>query len=223
MSGIAQTIRGLLEGSFRALPVLIFGWALFVGSTTGNVGLLVLALGHATVVPLLTWILHTIASFLGDYGKILFTMPASSTCSILPGGFTDPMERIYSFPSYWLAHIAFFFGFLITNANYVLNMPAAENAPADKVERRKSQAQLVVLLAWIFFGVFLFVRKFIMRCEADVGMALGGLAFWWVGYGWYQFARECSVKDSDLFGIVQGILPPGASDPPPTTCVYTGN
>jgi hypothetical protein len=221
MSGIAQTMRGLLEGSFRALPVLLFGWALFVGSTTGNIGLLVLALGQATVVPFSTWILHSIASFFGEFGRANFTVPASATCSILPGGFTDPMERIYSIPSYWFAQIAFFFGFLLSNASYVLNMPAADNAPADKVERRKSQAQLVQILGWVFFALFIIVRSFVMGCETVPGVILGGLLFWWIGNGWYQFARECSAKDSDLFGIVQGILPSSATEPPPMACVYT--
>ena len=214
-------MRGLLEGSFRTLPILIFGWSLFVGSTTGNIGLLVLALGHATVVPLATWILHSIASFFGSFGLANFTVAASATCSILPGGFTDPTERVYAIPSYWLAHIAFFFGFLITNAQYVLNMPSAENAPADKVERRKSQAQLVQILAWAFFVLFIIVRQVVMGCETIPGILLGGLAFWWIGNGWYQFARECSAKDSDLFGIVQGILPPSATEAPPMACVYT--
>lgn len=221
MSGLAQTMRGLLEGSFKALPVLIFGWALFVGSTTGNIGLLVLALGHATVVPFATWILHSIASFFGEFGKTHFTVPATATCNILPGGFTDPLDRVYSIPSYWLAHIAFFFGFMITNAGYVLNMPAASGAPADKVERRKSQAQLVQILAWAFLALFVFVRVFIMGCETVPGVLLGGLAFWWIGNGWYQFARECSAKDSDIFGIVQGILPASAMEGPPMACVYT--
>lgn len=221
MSGVAQTMRGLLEGSFRALPVLLFGWALFVGSTTGNIGLLVLALGQATVVPFATWILHSVASFFGNFAKVNFTVPASSTCNILPGGFTDPMERVFSIPSYWLAQIAFFFGFLLSNASYVLNMPAANNAPADKVERRKSQAQLVQILGWVFFALFIVVRSFVMRCETVPGVLLGGLAFWWIGNGWYQFARECSAKDSDIFGIVQGILPSSATEGPPMACVYT--
>jgi hypothetical protein len=221
MSGVHQTMRGLLEGSFRALPVLLFGWALFVGSTTGNVGMLVLALGQATVVPFATWILHSIASFFGDFGRVHFTVPSSATCNILPGGFTDPMERVYSIPSYWLAQIAFFFGFLLSNASYVLNMPSATNAPADKVERRKSQAQLVQILGWAFFALFIGVRSFVMGCETVPGVLLGGLAFWWIGNGWYQFARECSAKDSDLFGIVQGILPPSATEGPPMACVYT--
>lgn len=221
MSGLAQTIRGLLENSFQSLPVLLFGWSLFVGSTTGNIGLLVLAFGQATVTPLTTWILHTIASFFGEWGKAQFTLPASASCSILPGGFTDPMERVYSIPSYWLAHIFFFFGFLLTNADAVFNMPAAPNAPAEKVERRKSQAQLVMILGWIFLAVFVLVRFFIMKCETIPGVIFGGLIFWWLGNGWYKLARECSARDSDLFGIVQGILPPTATEEPPMTCVYT--
>lgn len=221
MSTFAQNFRGMLERSFVALPILLFGWALFVGSTTGNIGLIVLALGQATVTPLATWILHTIGGFFGEWGLANFTVPASSTCSILPGGFTQPGERMFAIPSYWLAQIYFFFGFLISNANYVLNMPAAPNAEAEKVERRKSQAQLVQIMAWVFLILFVAVRVVVMQCETIPGVLLGGLIFWWIGNGWYQLAKECSARDSDIFGIVQGILPPAASDPPPMACVYT--
>ncbi len=220
MSGIAQTLRGMLEGSFRALPVLIFGWAFFVGSTTGNIGLLVLALGHATVAPLATWILHTLASLTGPW-KVNFMLPASSTCNILPGSAALPGDSVYSIPSYWLAHVVFFFGFLLSNAMAVGNMPAAENAPADKVERRKSQALLVQVFGWAILAIFLFVRFKVMKCETVPGLILGSIAFWFLGSGWYELARACSARDSDVFGIVQGILPPSATEEPPMTCVYT--
>jgi hypothetical protein len=222
MSSLASTIRGFLERSFLSLPILIFGWALFVGSTTGNIGLLVLSLGHATVAPLATWILHTLASFLPASMQPYMQVPASSTCNILSGGFVDEGSTVYSIPSYWLAHIAFFFGFLLSNAAEILNMPAAENAPADKVERRKSQAQLVLGLSVALFILFVGVRVFKVGCETIPGVVLGIPIFYSIGYGWYKLARECSARDSDVFGIVQGILPPSASDPPPMTCVYTG-
>lgn len=222
MSTISQQIRGTLERSFVALPILLFGWSLFVGSTTGNIGLLVLAMGQATVTPLMTWFLHTLAGFFGEFGKANFTVPASATCSMFKGGFVDPTERQFSIPSYWLAQIYFFFGFLIANAGSVLNMPAEANAPAEKVERRKSQAQLVLILSVGFLILFVGLRSFLMRCETIAGVILGALVFVPIGYGWYALARECSARDSDVFGIVQGILPASASDPPPMTCVYTG-
>lgn len=221
MSTFIQNFKGMLERSFVSLPILLFGWSLFVGSTTGNIGLLVLALGHATVAPLATWLLHTIASLFGEWGKANFTVPSSATCHILAGGFVEPGAREYSIPSYWLAQIVFFFGFLIANAQSILDMPAAANAPAEKVERRKSQAQLVLIMAWVFMIVFLAVRVFVMGCETAPGVIFGGALFWWIGKGWFMLAKECSARDSDIFGIVQGILPAEASDPPPMTCVYT--
>lgn len=220
MSTFVQNFRGMLTRSFLALPMLLFGWSLFVGSTTGNIGLLVLAFGQATVTPLATWILHTIAGFFGESGKAYFTVPAGTSCNILPGGYADPIDVQYSFPSYWLAQIFFFFGFLLSNAYAVLNMPEAPNAPAEKVERRKSQAQLVLIMSSVFLLLFLGGRA-VMGCETIAGVLVGGVVFFSIGMGWYQLARECSARDSDIFGIVQGILPPGASDPPPMTCVYT--
>jgi hypothetical protein len=221
MSTFVQNFKGTLERSFLALPILLFGWALFVGSTTGNIGLLVLAMGQATVTPLATWILHTIGGFFGDWGKANFTIPASATCNMLPGGFVEAGQRQFAIPSYWLAQIYFFFGFLISNASSVMDMPAAPNASAEKVERRKSQAQLVLIMAWFFLAVFVAIRVFVVGCETIPGVLFGGIVFYFIGRAWYQLARECSARDSDIFGIVQGILPPNASDAPPMTCVYT--
>ena len=220
MATFVQNFRGVLTRSFLAMPILLFGWSLFIGATTGNIGLLVLAMGQATVVPLATWILHTIGSMTGDFGLQYFTVPSSATCSILPRGFVDSTGRDFAVPSYWLAQIVFFFGFLTTNANSILSMPEATNAPADKVERRKSQAQLVLIMSWVFLLLFITARV-LMGCERGTGVVIGGLIFWWIGNGWYKLARECSARDSDIFGIVQGILPAEASDPPPMTCVYT--
>ena len=168
MSTFIQNFRGMLTRSFLALPMLLFGWALFIGSTTGNIGLLVLAFGQATVAPLATWILHTIAGFLGESAEPYLTVPAGSSCNILSSGFVDTTGVQYSFPSYWLAQIFFFFGFLLSNAYAVLNMPEAPNAPAEKVERRKSQAQLVLIMSSVFFLVFLVGRSF-MGCETLLG------------------------------------------------------
>jgi hypothetical protein len=100
-------------------------------------------------------------------------------------------------------------------------MPAAPNASAEKVERRKSQAQLVLIMACFFLAVFVAIRVFVVGCETVPGVLFGGIIFYLIGRAWYQLARECSARDSDIFGIVQGILPPNASDSPPMTCVYT--
>jgi hypothetical protein len=47
--------------------------------------------------------------------------------------------------------------------------------------------------------------------------------FYFIGQGWFEFAKACSARDSDVFGIVQGILPPSATEEPPMTCVFTGD
>lgn len=223
MSSFAQNLRGVLERSFVGLPFLLFTWSLFVGSTTGNIGLIVLTLGQATVVPLLTWFSNWVlaTAFEDESWKPVFTLPKSATCNLLPTGFTNTNEREYVVPSYWLAQIIFFFSFLISNAASVLNIEPSPSAPPEKVERRKSQAQLVLIMAIFFLIVFLGLRFFVMGCELFLGLFIGSIIFGSLGYGWYRFAESCSARDSDIFGIVQGILPPGASDPPPMTCVYT--
>lgn len=230
MSSLSENFRGMLERSYLAFPLLLFGYSVFMGATTGNVSLLVLALGQATVVPILAWMMNLFVPWLGSFAEYFSSTPGSN-CSLLPGSepntFTatiDGVEKVLvaSFPSVWMAQIAFFFGFLISNAVGVMNFPADSKADRMKVEARKSQTQMVLVVASVILILFWVMRILFTGCESPAGATLGALIFASLGKGWYEFARACSAKDSDIFGIVQGILPPSAMDAPPMTCVYQG-
>lgn len=251
MPSAIQNLRGVFSSSYLALPLILYGWSFFMGLTTGNVGLLVLCMGAATVVPLVVWfsnylldiILNLIAfksPFLPDIGRItnnaviesittknylkqLFGIKNCKGCSIFPPAeeCTETMP-MYVFPSYWLAEIAFFFAFILSNASAILNMKADENAPKDKVENRKQQARMVFGIAITMFIVIALIRLAILGCETVAGTIYGSVVFGSLAAAWYQVAKSCSMRDSDLFGIVQGILPPNINDQSPMTCVYQG-
>jgi len=230
MSSMSENLRGLLERSYLAFPLLLFGYSVFMGATTGNVSLLVLALGQGTVVPILSWMMNLIVPWLGSFAEY-FTSTPGSNCSMLPGAepstFTlsidgQDQQVSASFPSVWMAQVAFFFGFLISNATAVKDMTPDPRADKTKVEARKAQSQMVLIVASIVLFLFWLARIVFTGCESPAGATLGALIFASLGKGWYEFARACSAKDSDIFGIVQGILPPSAMDKPPMTCVYQG-
>lgn len=226
---LAKQLRGLLQQSFLSLPLLLIGWSLFLGSLQGNIGLLVLFLGHLTAVPLASLISNTFLEFIvkkmeGQTSLLSFIQtPNEDVCNLVPGSTDYALPFVGVAPSFWMAHLVFFFSFLLSNGYSVYTMKASESADAEKVDRRKSQALLSMILSSVFLVVLLLMRKFLVGCETWAGMGIALALIGPLGVGWYQLARECSARDSDIFGIVQKVLPDSAQQPPPTTCVYTGS
>ncbi len=262
MPTIVQNLRGFLSSSFLALPLILYGWSFFLGLTTGNIGLLILSIGGATLVPLVTWFTHTILDLilnLVSYGslfesgikesviknlkktpglnfskaiesrlltkdvyKSFFATEDCKACSVLQTGEGCEDDLSYIFPSYWMAEVAFFFFFVITNAAAIKDMKEDEGASKEKVDKRKDQANLVLTIASILFIILTAVRYFILGCETITGILYATAVFGSLAAAWYSVAKSCSMRDSDLFGIVTGILPPNINDQGPMTCVYQG-
>ncbi len=225
-----KNLRIMIQQSFLSLPLLLIGWSLFLGSVQGNIGLLVLFLGHLTVVPLTALFSNTLLEFLfkkleGGSRNLLdyIQVDNSDICSLVPGKTDYGVPFLGVAPSLWMSHIVFFFSFLLSNAIALYTMKPAENADAEKVERRKSQALLSIILTSVLAVVLIVLRKGLVGCETWVGILVAIGLLGPLGYGWYMLARECSAKDSDIFGIIQSILPDSAQQPPPMTCVYTGS
>lgn len=219
----------MIQQSFLSLPLLLIGWSLFVGSLQGNIGLLVLFLGHLTVVPLTSLFSNSLLEFVfkkmdSSSRNLLdfIQVDNSDICSLVPGKTDYGVPFLGVAPSLWMSHIIFFFSFLLSNAVSLYNMKPAENADTEKVEKRKSQALLSIILTSVLAVVLILGRKFLVGCETWVGILVAIALIGPLGYGWYMLARECSAKDSDIFGIIQSILPDAAQQPPPMTCVYTG-
>lgn len=224
-----KNLRILIQQSFLSLPLLLIGWSLFLGSLQGNIGLLVLFLGHLTVVPLTALFSNTLLEFVmkkfdGPAQTLmkLIQVDNSDICSLVPGKTDYGVPFVGVAPSLWMSHIVFFFSFLLSNAITLYTMKANENADPEKVERRKSQALLSIILTSVLVVTLMLGRKFLVGCETWLGMGLAIALLGPLGYGWYELARQCSAKDSDIFGIIQSILPDSAQQPPPMTCVYTG-
>jgi hypothetical protein len=222
----ARNLRTMLSQSFLSLPLLLIGYSLFMGVSQGNIGLFVLFLGQITVVPLATMLFQTVWEFvLTTFDVELLSkiqVVNADVCTLIPGSIDKTIPFVNTAPSYWLAHIIFFFSFLISNGFGVMKMKAAESADPEKVENRMTQATLSIGLTIGVLIALIAMRFILVGCETGLGLLLGGIPMALLGYAWYNVAKECSARDSDIFGIVQKVLPPSALDPPPMTCVYTG-
>lgn len=224
-----KNLRGMIQQSFLSLPLLLIGWSLFMGSLQGNIGLLVLFLGQITAVPLASLFSNTLFEFILKKAESptsqflpFIQVNNADVCNLVPGKTDYGVPFLSVAPSYWMAQLIFFASFLLSNAYAVYTMQAADTADPEKVERRKSQALLSMILTSVFATLAILGRKFLVGCETWLGMLIAMLVIAPVGFGWYQLARECSARDSDIFGIIQKVLPEEAQQPPPMSCVYTG-
>ena len=217
--GIVTTIKGLLYGGFVSLPLILVGIIIFLATTLGNIGLIMLALGHVFLVPFITYV----ANLLHEYffpDSPYFKVPSTDLCQLIPS-IPPTTAQTFVGPSYWMAHVVFFFSFLITNASILYAKEAPANADPNKVENRKAQTMTAIILSVVTFVLLVALRYLFMGCETPLGIFFALMLLVPVGYGWYELAIICGARDADIFGILQKILPPEFKDETPMTCVYS--
>lgn len=130
----------------------------------------------------------------------------SDVCSVIPGS----IESINRVPSYYLAHIAFFFGFVLMNAVAVYIMPKDTKLSDSYYENRRNRALMtMVLLSVLFVGLIVFRLK-TTSCESLLGVLFTTCAFGSIGVGWYKFAETCGTRTADILGIAPAIVPKSA-------------
>ena len=236
MSLVSATgmVGGIKEYTFRGiqqLPIILGSTSLLFTIATGSVAHANIVLGMGVVMPIYTYSLHMILSwilerFAAKY-KTSWTRSTGPSCNIL----TTYDTKLFSndansqpVPSYWLMEVAFFIGYALTNAIDSLMTPAQANSDPEHIEKRNSHATFVIISLAILSILLLAVRFTIMRgCEGQgtlgiilsVVSALGAAG---IGYWMYQFSRRCGSRASDLFGILSQILPVSSTSPHPIVC-----
>lgn len=215
---VAQNIKGLLYGGFVSLPLVLISMVSFLALTLGNLGLTMLALGHIVIVPLLVFFVNLLIEFIAP-GNPRISVTSSDVSSLIPS-LASAGQTLYVAPSYWIGHITFFFTFLFTNATFLFLKDPTPSADPNKVENRKAQTMTAMILSLVLFVALVIFRVAMTGTETWLGTAVGISLVIPVAYGWYELSRVCGARDADIFGILQKILPEGAKDEPPMTCVY---
>lgn len=126
----------------------------------------------------------------------------SDICSIVPSSTAVP--RI---PSLFVAHLAFFFGFLLANAIYILEYKNDDTAGLENyVNNRKNRASTSIALLIVVFLFILIVRYNTTNCESMSGMLFTSLIFGGLGNLWFMIGDICGLKYTDIFGVSQSII-----------------
>jgi hypothetical protein len=217
MSLLAQ-VRITLLLAFKSLPLLLIGFIGFLAIGLGNMGLFMLFIGHAVLVPIVTEISHALTNSpsnlttYNDVSQLVPVMPAN--------GASFNMGPVNVVPSYWMAHISFFFGYILMNAVMIYVAVPHKTASPAAVASRKSRAATLIATSVILLVTLTMMRISLTGNETFTGVTVAVLALGFAGVGWYKLAEVCGARNSDIFGIAQQMVSQDTAASKPVTCVY---
>ena len=217
--------RDFVLTAFRTLPNVLFVTALLLGALTGFAPLTWLGLGmaaNATAVAALQGVLAWLYPRWNQVHDV-----RSEACSLLPRlrlDAEDPYASLYTViaPSQYAAAVVFFAGYILYDAQRVMQRPARADADPAKVDRRVA----IALGATAVTSIFLFAAALRVRsgCESFLGGVTGaawGAAFavgWWTFMNWCHNSNGGVGEMPDVLQVVSAMAPPGragvASDAP---------
>jgi hypothetical protein len=118
-----------------------------------------------------------------------------------------------------MAQIIFFFSYAITNAAEIYKLPEDKRLEKSLIENRKTKAvSIIVAISIIAVGLTIF--RYSTHTETVMGIMLALVLGGGLGHLWYHFAAQCGVVASDVFGMVQQIIPFTEKDTKSMMCVY---
>jgi len=221
------TLRTSLLLAFRSLPLLLIGFIGFLAFGLGNTSLFILLAGQMFAVPALTEILHWLTSKTPSLSLLM----SNSISELVPSAVGNPVNV---FPSYWMAHISFFFGYLLSNAvSIYLQKPdlsiiqgassdAVKASINEKLKARKEKAMTLMMTTVLFYIVLIILRVIATGAESLAGITVAIVILGLAGAGWYYFALFLGASNIDVFGIGLQMMSPDSAATKPKTCVYTG-
>lgn len=225
-TGILYAVRNTIIQAFMSFPYIMIWFIGFLAMGLGNLGLFVLFIGHALVLPLIVLLVHGLIAWkippVSDDSKFFVQsqVEGKSRAYVVPSYVTSDRFVNVS-PSYWMAHTLFMFGYIVGNAISIMNLPANPKVDKILIANRKTRAT-TVLTTTLFFTVLMIILRYQTHSEKPYGIAIalvvGGIG----GFLWYKFAETCGIRAADVFGIAQQVvIPSQAKDEKPMTCVYT--
>lgn len=219
--------KNLLSQGFHSLPVILSTTMLVLGMTQGNINLLFFFIGLSILTPLAC----LLANILLELAFTKFGVPDSlwkldaataEACKLINTTISELPDTLNVIPSYWLSIMAFFFTYLILNAQDLYNKQSSSKASKAAVDARKNQTMISMVILSIAAILFTLVR-YSTTCENGLGVVISWILGSSIAVGWYNFMRQCGLgRLDDIFGISNRLLPMQSyEEPSPTVCVPT--
>ena len=219
---LLDTIKRSLIMLFLGLPLILAIVVFFLGFGLGNAGLLFLSAGQLLFVPIAVTALHFVTNiiepFLQRVLKLTINLPYNDIGLLVPSATGTTSINVW--PSYWMAHFAFFSAYILSNAMAVYNLePLSDATELDiKVENRKARATNIAIFSIMIFLILAGIRLAFTDSETIGGALLGTIGFGILGYIWFLLSNSLGIRTMDIFGIAQQMV--NTMDPSkPTVCV----
>jgi hypothetical protein len=216
---VLESLKNTIIITFSILDLLIISFTGFLGLTLGNIGVLFLLLGQVTVVPMLVLIGQ--AAFKGIIPASSLTQNTILASDPVTG---DPYPVGSNVPTFWLANVMFFLGYVLGNASKAWQLTTQlSTLPGNSwfVDAQKTRSVTVTVTT-----IGLIIATAIARSRTGFENSAGAVllttvVFAGLGVGWYWIASMCGARYADIFGMAtQPVVAFGDSDKP-TTCIYT--
>ena len=225
---VLATIRSTLLLAFSSLPLLLMTFIGFLAIGLGNMSLFLLFIGQAGIVPLVTEALHIINA---KNNTLMSMNDAASLVPLMPSSGDSYTTPVNIYPTYWMAHISFFFGYILMNAIMILITPtdlsviknaASKETLNAKIQARTDKAGTIIGTSIALYITIFFLRYFVSGTETLFGMLLATIVLGGAGIFWYYLASLCGASNSDIFGIAIQMMSASSAQKSPKTCIYTG-
>lgn len=147
-------------------------------------------------------IIHIFLNNIEEFTRNNESLAISDVCSVIPGTY-ESSSRV---PSFYLAHIAFFAGFIITNAAVIYNMPKDSNLPESYYDNRINRTSMIIgMIIALYTAIVLY--RYNTGCESYLGIFFTTCVFGSIGFGWFKVAELCGARNADILGITTSIVP----------------
>ena len=232
---ILKDMQVFIYGSIANLPLCIGATMLLFGLFTCNYAMLFFLIGFLLAAPLVA----TAGNKLAEWLKLdQFQITTSDVCGISTEFKTTPSAtgaKEHVIISNWFAMMLFFGGYILMNAIQMVTRPEEVDNKIDsgksqtgKLFNRTSQASTsIVIISLLIFALCIY--RYNSSCESFINHSwwLGGIILIVLGAiyissgvgGYYLLSQIGQDRLSDLFGIANRLLPPGAFQKGPMACL----
>jgi len=228
LQSVLTDIRVFLYSGIQSLPLSLAGTMLILGLFTANYAMLFFLVGFLLCVPFTHFVTNLI--FQAILPDSLLTK-SSDVCNIIIPflGANTSTESKY-LDSQWMAMVAFFFGYMIHNSIKLLTRSPESSRTIEVTEKtvketdrkssyRRTQA-LVSMISMVIVASAIIIVRWTTGCESILGFIIGVGGYGTLGYLWYYLLSLVGEdRLSDLFGIANRLLSPGAIANGPVVCM----
>jgi hypothetical protein len=206
--------REFLLGAYHDLPNVLFTGSLVLGSITGYLSLVWVALGLILNGLSVSIFQKGLGLLFPTWAQVV--VPSGSlACEVIRS--SDGSEITAVAPSHWLAAATFFSAFIIYNSVRVTLRTPEKGVSEEKVNIRRAFSMSVFVVGLAFF--LLILSRGFSGCETWLGGSLGVLFGGGIAIGYWHLLDACgSGIIPDILQVVGSMAPSSSGQVIPIVC-----